>query len=398
MGKRPASGTDLQSCMPMNDLGDERDGDVVVIGAGLTGLTLGEALGRAGLRFHILESESKLGESWRRRHAQLSLNTHRDLSHFPGLPYPPGTPAFPPKAALIHHLEDFRARHRLPTEFGTTVKKIALDGNRWILHTSAGERRARDVVVTTGRDRVPYIPQWPGMREFTGQILHSADFGVACDYEGKRVLVVGAGNSAFDILNHLAATGTASAIWLSARNGPSILPKRIGKIAVHPFSPITNSLPRRLGDLVIATAQRAIFGDLTRYGLPPAPRGAVSRLASDHVAIASDDGAVAAIKSGVVRPVAALHSFEGAAAVLSNGNAVFPDIVIAATGYRTGLEPMVGMLDVLDQQGTPRFNGSESDPRWPGLWFAGMRPSILGYFKDTAREANAIARAIVRSR
>lgn len=81
-------------------------------------------------------------------------------------------------------------------EFGTTVKKIAQPVTG--LEHQCGERRARDVVVTTGRDRVPYIPQWPGMREFTGQIFHSADFGVACDYEGKRVLVVGAGNSAFD--------------------------------------------------------------------------------------------------------------------------------------------------------------------------------------------------------
>ncbi|TIQ25042.1 MAG: NAD(P)/FAD-dependent oxidoreductase, partial [Mesorhizobium sp.] len=98
-----------------------------------------------------------------------------------------------------------------------------------------------------------------------------------------KVLVVGAGNSGFDALNHLSGVETGQ-MWLSARNGPSLLPKRIGKIAVHRFSPFMASLPARLADAVMATTQRLVFGDLRKFGLPPAPSGGASRLGSDYTA------------------------------------------------------------------------------------------------------------------
>ncbi|TIN73895.1 MAG: NAD(P)/FAD-dependent oxidoreductase, partial [Mesorhizobium sp.] len=149
----------------------------IVVGAGAAGLAAAHALMNAGVPTAILEKESRLAEPWHRRHQQLHLNT------------------------------------------------------------SAGPRFARNVVIATGRDRQPFTPEWKGMKDFVGRIIHSADFGDAQAYAGQKVLVVGAGNSGFDALNHLAGIDTA-AIWLSARNGPALLPKRICKIAVHRLSPI----------------------------------------------------------------------------------------------------------------------------------------------------------------
>ncbi|RUZ72267.1 NAD(P)/FAD-dependent oxidoreductase, partial [Mesorhizobium sp. M7A.F.Ca.US.006.01.1.1] len=208
----------------------------IVIGAGAAGLAVAHALMNAGVPTAILEKESRLAEPWHRRHQQLHLNTHRDLSSLPGLPYPPGTPAFPHRTVVIRHMNDFREENRLPVQFGVAVEEIAFKGDHWALRTSAGLRLARNVVVATGRDRQPFIPEWKGMKDFVGRIIHSADFGDAQAYAGQKVLVVGAGNSGFDALNHLAGIDTA-AIWLSARSGPALLPKRIGKIAVHRLSP-----------------------------------------------------------------------------------------------------------------------------------------------------------------
>lgn len=113
------------------------------------------------------------------------------------------------------------------------------------------------------------------------------------------MLVVGAGNSGFDVLNHLTSANAAH-LWLSARNGPTLLPKRIGKIAVHRFSPLMARLPMRVADTVMAATQRLVFGDLRKFGLPPAPSGGASRLTSDYTAIATDDGAIRAIKAGKI--------------------------------------------------------------------------------------------------
>lgn len=254
----------------------------------------------------------------------------------------------------------------------------------------------RHVVVATGRDRQPFIPEWKGMKDFGGRIIHSADFGAARDYTGKKLLIVGAGNSGFDVLNHLVGANTAR-IWLSARNGPSLLPKRIGKIAVHRISPFMARLPVWLADAVITATQRLIFGNLTKFGLPPAPSGGASRLAADHTAIATDDGAVRAIKTGRIIVLPTVREFAHGGVILANNHLIFPDIIIAATGYRTGLEQMVGKLGILDEKGVPLFNGGTSDPKLPGLWFTGMRPNIRGCFANARIQASAIAKEIKKA-
>lgn len=369
----------------------------IVVGAGAAGLAAAHALMKAGVPTLVLEKESRLAEPWHRRHQRLHLNTHRDLSTLPGVGYPAGTPAFPHKSAVIRHLNDFSQAHGLPVAFGVAVEEITFDGDHWTVRTNAGRRLARHVVVATGRDRQPFIPAWKGMKDFAGRIIHSADFGEAKDYVGKRVLVVGAGNSGFDALNHL-ANADAQSIWLSARNGPSLLPKRIGKVAVHRLSPLMASLPVRLADAVMATTQRLVFGDLTKFGLPPAPIGGASRLSADYTAIAADDGAVRAIKAGTIVVVPPLREFTHDGIVLNDGRLITPDIVIAATGYRTGLEQMFGKLGVLDGKGVPLFNGGDADPKLPGLWFTGMRPSIRGCFANARIQARAIAARIVNQR
>ncbi|MBZ9717441.1 NAD(P)/FAD-dependent oxidoreductase [Mesorhizobium sp. AD1-1] len=368
----------------------------IVVGAGAAGLAVAHALMNAGVPTAILEKESRLAEPWHRRHQQLHLNTHRDLSSLPGLPYPPGTPAFPHRTVVIRHMNDFREENRLPVQFGVAVEEIAFKGDHWAVRTSAGLRLARNVVVATGRDRQPFIPEWKGMKDFVGRIIHSADFGDAQAYAGQKVLVVGAGNSGFDALNHLAGIDTA-AIWLSARSGPALLPKRIGKIAVHRLSPFMARLPLRVADAVMSTTQRLAFGDLTKFGLPRAPAGGASRLTSDYTAIAADDGAVSAIKAGKITVVPGIREFTLDGVILADGSLIYPDIVIAATGYRTGLEPMVGKLGVLDAKGVPLFNGGQADPKLPGLWFTGMRPSIRGCFANAGILAKAIAKRIAGS-
>jgi len=373
----------------------------IVVGAGAAGLAAAHALIKAGVPTAILEKESRLAEPWHRRHKQLHLNTHRDLSSLPGVGYPSGTPAFPHRTVVIRHLNEFSQTHGLPVQFGIAVEKIAFKGDHWAVLTSAGPRLARHVVIATGRDSQPFIPEWKGMKAFAGRIIHSADFGDAQDYAGKKVLVVGAGNSGFDALNHLAGAHLAgakpAALWLSARSGPAVLPKRIGKIAVHRLSPLMARLPLRVADAAIAATQRLVFGDLAKFGMPPAPAGGASRLTSDYTAIAADDGAVSAIKSGRIIVVPTIREFTRDGVIVANGNLIDPDIVIAATGYRTGLEQMVGKLGVLDGKGVPLFNGGQADPNLPGLWFTGMRPSIRGCFANAGILAKAIAKRIAGS-
>ncbi|MER8434928.1 NAD(P)/FAD-dependent oxidoreductase [Mesorhizobium caraganae] len=252
--------------------------DVIVVGAGAAGLAAAYALTKAGLAVLLLEKEHHVGEPWRRRHNDLHLNSHRALSSLPGVNYPEGTPAFPHKSVVVEYLNLFVRYHGLAIEYGIDVGEVSLTGGHWVIQTNAGRRIARHIVIATGRDRVPYIPQWKGMENFRGEIIHSAAFGEAKTYSQRKVLVVGAGNSGFDVLNHLAKVDTAH-VWLSARSGPTLLPKRIFKFAVHLLSPLVARLPMKAADAVMAATQRLAFGDLTKIGLPSAAAGGVSRLA-----------------------------------------------------------------------------------------------------------------------
>ncbi len=370
--------------------------DVIVIGGGAAGLAAAQALIAAGRVVRVLEKEHSVGGSWERRHRNLTLNTYRDLSVLPGVRYPPGTNAFPGRLAVIALLKDFARHHRLPIEFGVAVERIDRVGERWTVHAGRRIFRARHVVVASGRDSVPFTPAWPGVEGFTGRMVHAADFGEAADYAGKSVLVAGAGNSGFDALNHLVRVETGT-LWLSARHAPTLIPKRLANIAVHRNSPLIARLPAPLANLALALVQRLAFGSLRALGLPRAAGGGMSRLRKENVALASDDGAVAAIKAGRIAVVPVIRAFDGATALLDGGRTLEPEVVIAATGYRSGLEPMVGHLGVLGARGKPLFNGGTADPRHPGLWFAGMRPDIRGCFFHAVEQAEAIAERIARS-
>lgn len=371
-------------------------GTAVVVGAGATGLAVAKALRESGLAVEVLEQEQRIGVPWEGRHPQLHLNTHRKLSTLKGVAYPPGTGAFPHKSRVIDHLADFARQHDLSIRLGVEVRAVRHLPDGWHVSTNGEEHVADHVVIATGRDRVPFVPAWPGLPDFEGRFLHSSAFGEASSYAGRSVLVVGAGNSGFDILNHLARIDTGT-VWLSARHGPTLLPKRIGKVAVHRLSPIFEKLPLPILDLALAATQRLAFGDLSKFGLPPAPAGGGTRLRGESVALAGDDGAAGAIKAGRITVVPQVESFGASDVALTDGRRIAPDVVIAATGYRTGLEQMLGRLGVLDATGKPLFNGDAQDPRWPGLWFAGMRPSMIGCIANANRQASAIARAVRRS-
>jgi len=367
---------------------------VIVIGAGASGLAAADALARRGLPVLVLEMEAHVAGPWRRRHQRLSLNTHRVFSSLPGLAYPPGTPAFPSREQVIAYLERYVEERGLKVEFGFEVVSIEPDGNGWTVGSRDGrQRHAAHVVFATGHDKVPWMPDWPGMAGFTGRLVHAADFGRVEDYAGKRVLVVGAGNSGFDVLNHLSA-GKAERIWLSVRQGPSLLPKRVGKVAVHRFAGMMERLPTAVTDLAIAATQRAVLGDIRRLGLPRAPSGGATRLRDEQIAIPVDDGAIAAMRAGRIAIVAPVARFEGDRVVLADGSSLDADVVIAATGYRTGLETILDGLRVVDATtGRPKATGAEPTGQ-KGLWFIGMRPGITGHFHSAGREARALAATI----
>jgi len=141
--------------------------------------------------------------------------------------------------------------------------------------------------------------------------------------------------------------------------------------------------------------RRRTVGDLAAYGLPVPSEGVFSRLRRLHVApMIVDPEVLDAIRAGRIEVVAGVDALDDTGVLLADGDRIGPDTVIAATGYRTGLEPLVGHLGVLDDHGSPLVTDGEAAP---GLRFVGFvpRPALL---HAVGREAERVARAIVRTR
>ena len=365
---------------------------IVVVGAGQSGLSAALSLKDVGLDPLVLERTDAVASAWRGRYDRLKLNTWRAHSHLPDRPFPKGTPTFPSRDQVVQHLERHATEEGLEFRFGTEVERIDRDDGGWLVTTREGDVRSPQVVVATGYENNPFIPDWPGRDRFDGDLLHARDYKRPAPYVGKRVLVVGPGCTGMEIAFDL-AEGGAGKVWLAARTPPNIL-LREGPAGV-PGDVIGSALlhtPVRFADWFANFGRRMDVGDLTEHGLPVPDEGVFSRMYRLGVAPAIIDKEIlGAIKSGAIEIVRGVESLDPRGVALADGATVEPDAIICATGYRRGLEPLVGHLDVLGERGVPRALGPK--PAAPGLRFIGYvpRPGGLGYM---AKEAKRAAKAI----
>jgi cation diffusion facilitator CzcD-associated flavoprotein CzcO len=364
--------------------------DVVVIGAGPAGLCAAAELGRRGIAAEVLERAPALAASWRERYDRLRLNSSRWFSMLPGARYPRGTGAFPTRDEVIGYLERYAAGRGLRIRTGVDVRRIDRDpeGGGWLLRTSDGDVPAAHVVVASGYDGEQLLPEWPGRERFRGTLIHAAAYRNPEPFRDRRVIVVGAGCTAMEIAYDL-AEGGADRVWLSIRTPPNIIlrtPPGVG------LARLFQRLPTGVADRVMRVVRAHDIGDLAPYGLPVPEEGLFARLERLGVAPAIVDRELLdAIRSRRILVIREIDSLGDDGATLVDGTYAAADAIIAATGYRPGLEGLVGHLDVLDGQGAPR---TLREPVLPGLHFVGFEPipGMLGHFGAEARRtAEAIA-------
>ena len=366
---------------------------VIVVGAGLSGLTAARELAQRGIPVTVLEGRDRVADPWRARHPQLRLNIHRHFAGLPGRLLPDADGAFLCRDTVVDYLEDYAADLDVPIRFGVKVTAIEKAGPVWRLQAGDQHHECGHVIFATGRDRVPHVPGWKGQDGFTGELIHAADLGDISRLDGKRVLVVGAGNSGGDVLNHLAQHNPED-VMISVRHGPAIVPTRVFGFPLHRAANLFAALPVFTLDPAFRLMQWLFFGNLARYGLTSHPDGGGTRLLRDGIAFAMDDGFVAAIKDGRFKVAGDVAEFQRGTVVFNDGQSFSPDTVICATGYRTGLEPLLGHLAVLDDRGVPLHPAGETDRANQGLWFTGYRPVFQGYFHAASVSARRIAQAI----
>ena len=330
--------------------------DVVVIGAGQAGLAIGHFLGKQGRLFMILEAADSIASAWRSRWDSLVLFTPRLYDALPGLAFPGDPDGYPTRDEVIAYLERYAAHFQLPIALSSPVRSLTREGDTFVLE--AGERRifADQVVVATGPFQVPNMPALAdGLSDEVFQ-THSTEYRRPVDVPEGRVLVVGGGNTGFQIAKELAATREVH-LAIGSRQKP---------------------LPQRL-------LGRDLFWWLTKLGLlsKTVESRLGQRLQSRDTLIGSSPRQVK--RHGVqVRPRAVRA--DGQTIGFADGSELEIDAVIWATGYR----PDQSWIDLPVTDDIGRLRHRRGVTEVPGLYFLGLSwqhtrgSALLGFVADDA--------------
>jgi putative flavoprotein involved in K+ transport len=199
--------------------------ETIVVGGGQAGLAMGYHLARRGRPFLILEASDEIGDSWRKRWNSLHLFTPARYDALPGLPFPASGWSFPSRDEFADYLRDYAQHWQLPVRTGTAVRRLSHDGARYVVETDDERFDADNVVIASGYDRLPKVPDFADRLDPAIVQLHAVEYREPAQLQDGDVLVVGAGNSGADIAMDLAPTHR---VLLSGRH-PGQLPWRIDR-------------------------------------------------------------------------------------------------------------------------------------------------------------------------
>jgi putative flavoprotein involved in K+ transport len=330
---------------------------VAVVGGGQAGLAIGHLLSRERRQFRIFEASEAIGAAWRARWDSLVLFTSRRFSALPGLPFPGDPDTYPTRDDVVAYLEQYAETFGLPVELDSEVRAARHDGDVFVLDVGGRTVTADQLVIATGPFHAPKIPALAAQLDESAFQIHSADYRRPADVPPGSVVVVGGGNTGYQIAKELSET---HAVQLAIGSRQTPLPQRL------------------LG--------RDIFWWLTKLGLFEKDlESRLGRRAKGRDTLIGSSPRALRRKHGIeVKP--RLVDAADRTVTFADGSTLEPDAVIWATGYRPD-HPWVQM-PVFDEAGGIRHRRGVTDVG--GLYFLGLSwqhtrgSALLGWVENDA--------------
>jgi len=355
------------------------DQTVCVVGAGSSGLTAACALKQRNIPFDCIEKGSGVGGLWRYKndnglsaaYRSLHINTSRDRMSFADYPMPRNYPDFPHHSLILRYFEQYTDHFHLRDhiQFQTSVVKIEpqADGRHQVTTENAQGHRStrsyRSVIIANGHHWSPRLPDFPG--EFHNTTMHTHDYRTPDAMAGKRVLVVGIGNSGCDIACE--TSRVAEKVFLSTRRGAHIIPKYMFGKPLDKVAPqwMWERLPLWLFQRVFGLGLRLSRGRVEKFGLPKPSH----RILEEHPTISSD--LLNLIGHGEINIKPNVESFAGDRVRFENGTEEPIDVIVFATGYNVST-PFLAPEILNTENNEVRLYKRVVHPDYPGLYFVGL--------------------------
>ncbi|KAM0824862.1 hypothetical protein ACQ4PT_069924 [Festuca glaucescens] len=327
---------------------------VVIVGAGPAGLATAALLGLAGVPYVLIERCNCIGSLWRHRtYDRLCLHLPKKFCELPLMPFPLDFSTYPMREQFLEYLESYATTFGIEPKFREAVVSAEFNGDSWWVRTkgvtslaSGGEQpklagnvnmyRCKWLVVATGENAEPVVPEIEGSARFKGQLMHSSDYRSGEGYADKRVLVVGCGNSgmevSLDLSNHNARAS------MVVRDKVHVLPREmLGRSTFGMSMWLLKWFPVQTVDRILLMMSRVIIGDTSRLGIARPRIGPMELKAVSGKTPVLDVGTIAKIKSGNIEIFPAMRRFHDHDVEFIDGRIENFDVVILATGYRSNV-------------------------------------------------------------
>lgn len=361
--------------------------DAVVIGAGPAGLAVSRELGVLGVVHTVLEAGQGPGHSWSKVYDTLRLHTGKHLSALPGMPLPRSSPMFVAASCFLEYLRTYATSFDVPVRIDARVLRARRTHGGWHVETTAGDYGARSLVVATGIMSSPVVPSFQGREDFGGTVRHSIEYLRPDPFVGRRVLVVGAGNSAAEIAPELAEGGAQ--VTVAIRSGANVVPRAVLGLPIQYVAWAALRLPVPARNLVVATFRR-----VTRLvrGAPPFPPSRKPLLGEVPII---GFKLVDAIRSGTIGVRGGVERFTRNGVRFEDGFEEAFDDVILATGFRAALEPL-GDLVSRDERGFAKRLDRVRSAEHADLYFVGHHYDGTGGLHNISLDAPTVAAFVAR--
>uniref|UniRef100_A0A7N1A6E9 Flavin-containing monooxygenase n=1 Tax=Kalanchoe fedtschenkoi TaxID=63787 RepID=A0A7N1A6E9_KALFE len=365
----------------------------IIVGAGPSGLAAAACLSQQGVPSIVLERADCVASLWQNRtYDRLKLHLPKHLCELPLMKFPAHFPKYPTKQQFVSYMEAYASHFGISPEFNQAVAEAAFDHSSgfWKVTTKDCVYISKWLIVASGENAEPLIPEIPGMEKFHGPVKHTSVYKSGLDFEKRKVLVIGCGNSGMEVSLDLCRHNATP--YLVARNNVHVLPREMFGFSTFGIAMcLLKWLPLRLVDRLLLFTANCTLGKTDKYGLRRPKTGPIELKNATGKTPVLDVGALAQIKSGKIKVMEGVKEITRNGAKFVNGAEEEFDAIILATGYKSNVPTWLKGCDFFTEDGMPRTPFPNGWKGQNGLYTVGFtRRGLLGTASDAFKIASDI--------